>query len=263
MRILPSDNDKAVLAGTAVLLLGIVILLVYGVKSDAVDILVSATTTLMAAFWGAKYAFTLQNQKEFEERIKEQVAAANKVIFNLINLHNQLCNYRDQFINEFRDSPFRHLGILPAVGLGNVKEIDVDSLAFVLENEKRNILMELSLFQFEACATFEVIRERSIYHVSKIQETLEGAGFGSNDFAHIDDIHAVLGPLKTTTIKKYTDQMIESTDNAIAQSEQLIDNLRSVLKEILPGRVIVGMQKPNNPNNNAPAAPDAASRPGF
>ncbi len=243
MDIFPGKNEQVITSTIIGFLVGAILILTVKIDNKILEILLTGITTLAAAFFGAKYAFILQNKWRKNEETKRNVESVNKTIYHIITHYNKLVNYRDQFINEFKDSEIRHLAILPALGMGSYKEIDLDSLSFILKTKYRNILLELSLYQSEAYATFEVILERSNYHSSRIQEALEKADLDLNQGATIQQLNKALGPLKYTTIIKYTDQMIQSTDSLIKSSEVMIEKLNKISKEMFKGHAIISMKK--------------------
>lgn len=243
MNIFPGNNEKVITSIIIAFLLGAGIILISNIEEDTSKIILSTIATLAAAFFGAYYAFSLQNQKQLEERNHLQVEAGNKAIFNLINTYNKFCNFRDQFINEHRNSSIRYVAILPAVGMTTFKEIDFDSLAFLFKSEERNILAELSMFQTEVQSTLAIIKERSDLHVNTVQPKLEDAASGPNKEIVLEEIRDILGERTYVTLIQGTDQMIEFTDIVIEDSERLIEKLRNILKDIFQDHVIVGMEK--------------------
>lgn len=110
-----------------------------------VNTLTAPLATLVAAFFGAKYAFKLQAKQKQEETDRLNVEAGNKVIFQLIRLYKKFSAIRNQFIEEHRNNPGRRYFIMPIAGLEiNDPHINYDSLSFIFNSGELSILDELS-----------------------------------------------------------------------------------------------------------------------
>ncbi len=68
---------------------------------------IPALATLLAAFYGAKYAFKFQIDKEAENKRKLDLVSANSAIFTLMRMANALVVYQKRHINVVRESPMR------------------------------------------------------------------------------------------------------------------------------------------------------------
>jgi len=78
---------------------------------------VPALATLLAAFFGAKYAFQFQNEKEERQNIEKNLLNGNLAIFDLMRMANTLLVYRKQFVDPFRDKPSAFLEMPPSLDL--------------------------------------------------------------------------------------------------------------------------------------------------
>src|SRR5688572_25946695 len=111
------------------------------------NMLATAAVTIAAAFFGAKYAFDLQNRKAAEDEIKRQIENANLALFTLVRNHNFFLNVKGQLVGEFEDSPNRHHFIKPLTAIGIDPPIfDYAGLSFLLDVDA-NLLFRLSVLQ--------------------------------------------------------------------------------------------------------------------
>ena len=139
-----------------------------------VNTLIAPFSTLLAAFFGAKYAFKLQAKQKQEEIDRINVEAGNKVIFKLIRLYNKFGAFKNQFIEPHRKDAGRRYFILPVAGFeGSDVHINYDSLSFIFNSDKLNILDKLSNFEKELTSALEVISRRSDHHYKIIQPAIE------------------------------------------------------------------------------------------
>lgn len=249
------EHGRTLTIAASSFFLGAIIMLVVRIDEKIAEIIFSAAATLAAAFFGAKYAFSLQNKKQENEQISKRVEAGNRAIFKIVNIYTKFCNFRDQFINEYRNHPLRYLAIKPEIGMDVPNEIDFDSLSFLFQSKDPNILGELSLFQAEVQSTVSLIKSRSDFHMRIVQPKLEAAGKEYDDLIPIDQIRNILGTQTHITLVQNTNQMIEFTDGIISASWELIEKLRSLLKEMFKGHLIIGFKRHDqiipNPNKNA------------
>lgn len=246
MSVFPTKNERTITLVILTFAAGTIVGLTAQMKENTHEVILTALTTLVAAFAGAHYAFQLQNKAKLSENIDRNVAATNRAIFALLNNFNKFCNFRDQFINEFRDNDFKYLYILPAVGMVRPSEIDFDSLSFIFDHKNRNLLAEMSLNQSETESAIDIIQLRSALHNDSIQRKVDEAGLNREDQITIGAVREAVGERDFAQIQSMTDQMISSVDSVIETSERLINELQSTVKEIYPGHTVIGIKKHNN-----------------
>lgn len=218
--------------------------------------ILGAAATLAAAFFGAKYAFQLQLESLKQKEVKDQVEAGNKAIFELVRTYNQFLAVRNQFIDEHRQSPGKHVFILPMAGNLHVMQLNFDNLTFLFDAADPDLLGRLALFQREVASTIDVIAQRSQLHVDVIQPAVERLEEEVGEAIQLGQLEKALGKRNTQTVKMLTDFMIEGVDGLIAGSERYINELNKILKEKFRGHKIMGMIAPNQsmqptPNNGA------------
>ena len=214
--------------------------------------LLGATATLAAAFFGAKYAFKLQLASLEHQTINEQVEAGNKAIFELVRTYNQFLAVRNQFIEEHRKNPGRHIYIMPMAAKVHVMQLNFDSLAFLFDTEDPNLLGRLAMFQQEVVSTIDVIAERSTLHVEVIQPTVETLEKQFGEVIKLDQLENSLGKRTTKTLKMLTDFMINGVDEVITGAEEHIYGMSRLLNQKFSGHKIIGMIKPNKSMQQIP-----------
>jgi hypothetical protein len=246
MRIFPTNNERTITLVVSTFVIGIILGLIAQIEETAMEVILTALTTLVAAFSGAYYAFRLQSKEKDSETISSNVAAGNKAIFSLLTNFNKFTNFRDQFINEFRENEFRYLYILPAVGMARPSEIDFDSLGFIFKHKNRNLLAQMSLNQSEAESAMEVITLRSSLHNESIQRKLDEVGLNQEAQFTLGALREAVGERDFAQIVQLTNQMISSVDSVIETSEKLIGELQKTIVDIYPKHIVIGMQKISN-----------------
>lgn len=207
---------------------------------------VPALATLVAAFYGAKYAFQFQKEKETEDNKRRNVINGNNAIFSIMRMANTLMIFQKQIIEPARNSKTRFLEMPPTLDL--VKDdinLNIESLYFLLETDDRNLLGELTAEEGRYRSALDAINERSRLHRQEIQPLLERAGVvqgGNYSFAQIEN---VLGNRLYITIQDATEQVIDHVDSTIISLKQIADKLTASLKKQYPNTTIISFKMPS------------------
>lgn len=243
MKIFPTENEKIITFSIVSLVSGLIVGIIVSHKFTDLSFILTSLTTLVAAFLGAKFAFQMQTKKQEEERIKSEVTAGNKAIFEIIRTYNKFVAIRNQFINPNRNNPARHYFIHPISGINNhITSIDYDSLSFLMNTKTPDILNKLSAFEQEANSTIEAINHRSKLHFDVIQPAIEKAENKHGPQLTEQQIDTSVGSRYMVTIKMSTDIMVECVDSVISLAETDIETLRNLLKQEYKGHNIIKMQ---------------------
>ncbi|MCJ0826550.1 hypothetical protein MQC88_11410 [Luteimonas sp. 50] len=210
-----------------------------------INLVVTPVATLAAAYAGARIAFGFQSKKDHENEISQNVRAANTTIFQLVRFAYLFHVIEKQYIAEHRNNQARHFQIDAGMEYG-IEELHInfDSLAFLFNSPKPDLLRTLAAVQLEINATVGVIRQRQHWHVEKFQVAMDsvpvGVALTSNE------VEALVGERIAITLKKQTDDIIEGVDASIAGLRSHIDNLRDVVKAMYPAHGVVFLQAPSS-----------------
>ncbi|HBR20983.1 MAG TPA: hypothetical protein DD713_00195 [Nitrospiraceae bacterium] len=204
---------------------------------------VPALATLVAAFYGARYAFQFQKDKEKEDIKKRNVVNGNSVIFNMMRMTTTLRNIQRQIIDPARDRLARFLQMRPTLHLIDDEiKLNIDSLYFLLETDERNILGKLVTEEARYRAALNAINERSRLHRDEIQPLLERARIVEGGDYSLAEIEKALGNRLYITIQQATEQAINHVDNTVVSLTQVADKLRNSLKKTYPDEIIIGFE---------------------
>ena len=208
----------------------------------------TAAVTLAAAFFGAKYAFDLQNKKAAEDLIKRQLESVNLALFTLVRNHNFYLNVKNQLIGEFENSPNRHHFIKPLTAIGiDPPLFDYAGLSFLLDVDA-NLLFRLSVLQQDLTGTLHMIRDRSALHADHLQPVVEKVQAASgSEYVSVQDVEAAFGMRRTLELKEATDYMVNGINRGIEDTKTLASELRSAMKKAHPkSKTIVIVQPHDN-----------------
>ncbi|MDA3800181.1 MAG: hypothetical protein PF692_14015 [Kiritimatiellae bacterium] len=225
-------------------------------KGEFVDYLFShyvpAIITLLAAYYGAKFAFEFQSRKENKEQKNRKIISGNLAVFKLSTMISSLMSYQIQVIDPVRGKYTAFLEMLPTLSqeIENIS-IDIDSLAFLLGTDDQNLLGELSIEKSRYDAAIAAINDRSVVHRNEAQPTLDAAGMKNGGSCTREEMQSVLGERLFHTLHQSTDQVIYHVDSTILSLKEMSDNLAKALKKLFPDERIISIEMPEERENPA------------
>ena len=205
-----------------------------------IELFVTTLATLVAAYGGAKYAFSIQNKKNAKDQDDQNLTNGNLALFTLIRFHNKFLNIDSQMIGEKREHPHRHHFIMPsAIGTADPPSFDYASLAFLI-NTDPNLLGKLSSLEQDITGTIDIIDRRSHLHFEQLQPVVEQLEqqLGA-DGVTPEQVEKILGTRTTSHLITYTNYMVRGVDRAIAGTKELSTELGQALKRRYPDAKII------------------------
>jgi hypothetical protein len=159
----------------AVALAGVLGAAVLGVYTDTVsarDLLVPALS-LVGTFFGATFAFRLNQDKEARKLADEQREALNRASFILIRQWNAM----DQLVRQFQayPPPFERAFNMPAFKPPSYTDLShtIADLDFLIDSSNPGLLMQLVVEQETFHQALESLRIRNDFYVTEVQPALE------------------------------------------------------------------------------------------
>jgi hypothetical protein len=193
---------------------------------------VPALATLVAAFYGAKFAFQFQNDKEAAKNREKNILDGNLVIFNLSRMINTLLVYRKQFIEPFRGKPTAFLEMPPSLELlEDAIQLNMENLFFLLHLDEINFIGELAVEKSKFQRALEAINERSKVHRFEVQPKLESSNIVQGGQYTFQQIENILGERLNHTIRQATDQVVSHVDETIDSLKITGDKLSEIMKK--------------------------------
>ncbi|NCU41601.1 MAG: hypothetical protein EOM19_02665 [Candidatus Moranbacteria bacterium] len=199
----------------------------------------SIVATLLAAFGGTYFAFSLQNQKEFRKEEMRKIDNGNRLLFLLVTLIGFVKNIDLEYLYDENGklivgAKFDYLKIRPALSAWNFIDFEKYNLTFVL-SKKPNINYNLLLTQEKYNTLIVLLIERSRFHSEVIQKILEIKGINFlNDEIDEREIITLLGPRNYGMIKSMTDDLIDQIKDTDIIVRETFSILRDYLKEEYP-----------------------------
>lgn len=215
--------------------------------SKSAEILFTSLATLAAAYFGAKFAFRLQSDKDMRASDAADVKSANSVIFELARTFNKFIAIKKQFIDEHRSKAERHLMIMPVAGMSwEPPRFNYDSISFLFKSSDPNLLGTLSLVEQEIASTLDVIKQRSTMHVEVLQPTIERLSQQVGEQVSLRQVEDALGQRHATTLRMSTTFMVDGVDNVLAGCKEHIEKIKAETQRLYPGHTVLGMITPTD-----------------
>jgi len=203
--------------------------------------------TLVTAFFGAYFAFKLNDSKDSRREVLNNVDSANKAIFQVIRAYNFYSGYQKQFIEPFRGSPAVHYQIPPAMGFLDWRlELDYDSLSFLFGKNAGTLLLKLNDLEVLTRTTIESIQTRNHIHVNLVQPKMDAAGIADGLEISLGELDIIIGERIAQTLEKLTIELIRCIDDGVDNSDSLAVEMHEKIKEIYPDEKVIKMDKINN-----------------
>ena len=204
-----------------------------------------AMATLMAAYFGAKYAFDLQTEKEKATIKQSNIVNGNLAIFNILRMINNLLDYQKQIIDPVRNKPTSFLEMSPTLPseVDNVS-LNIEKLSFLLATDDPNILGELSIEESRYQRAMDAIKERSRIHRNEAQPLLDRAGIIHGGNYTFEEIKSALGNRLYTTLQQSTKQIVEHVDATIDSLREIGNKLHKALKGLYPNEEVTRIADP-------------------
>lgn len=202
---------------------------------------VPALATLVAAFYGAKYAFQFQKDKELEDNKKRNIINGNSTIFNMMRMASDLTNFQRQIIDPVRGRPTCFLEMRPTPYFDKeLIKLNIDTLYFLLDTDDRNLLGELVTEEARYQSALVAINERSEFHRQEVQPLLDRSGVVQGGCYSVAQLEQMIGNRLYITLCQATDQVIDHVDTTIVSLKEIADKLTASLKKQFPNETIIG-----------------------
>ena len=133
---------------------------------ESISLLIPSITVLLAAYYGAKFAYKFQ---EHRENNKERLLNENKgrkAVYKLNEVINNLANYEEQILDKVTNNPeinegFYFIAIMPTEIEPMKVELDPYELLFLSVGDNVNLLPDYSIIKARYNTLLENIKLRS------------------------------------------------------------------------------------------------------
>jgi hypothetical protein len=219
-----------------------------------------ALATLIAAFFGAWFAFSLQSRSKKKEERNKKISYGNKALFTLCQRVNNLWLIQKNIINPFREHPGIHIAMRPALDFENDDTfLDIDGLKFLLDTDYQQLLLDLHIEDQRYKTAIRLLTSRSHLHLNLVQPRLETAGITEKQYYSIEHWKEAIGQRLYLSLQRATEDLISNVDNTVQSNIEIKDRLIEAFKSLFPGEKFFNFDLNGEPPNQANTA-DTKSR---
>lgn len=193
-----------------------------------------AVATLVAAYAGGWYAFTL-NQDAIKKDLRlKQISIGAKAMFVLWRQINAIAQVQEDVINKFRNYAPAPLAMPPIEHhFDDSVRLDIDGLMFLLDYKKPEVLGNLCLAESRYIQAIDSIRKRSLLHVNEVQPRIEGKKPLDRNLSP-EELRDIIGIRLFHQLVGQTKEVIDTTDDAVASLEAVAIDLHATLYSAFP-----------------------------
>ena len=206
---------------------------------------VGSIGAILIAAWVVKWQHELQVKREKHARIVSKIELCNGALLISWRQFNWLKNVNDQFLDQYRDDPARHVN-MPPMPVQDVAPWAIENrdLAFLIATPAKEAVMDwiLSDALFQAAAAS--INDRSFFHRTQYQPRAEKAGFDGSLGMTMADFEKSIGPLIVQSLRRSTDAIYVEVHRALEILAKVGIDMPSVLRQQFPGARFIGFALP-------------------
>ncbi len=210
-----------------------------------------------AAIRDARRVERMHRQDAIDREERSNCRAANQTNFEILRAYNEFLGIRRDIVDPMRQRIGRHLEIMPVLSAFRAPVMNYESLAFLLESDDRNVLVDLMALELEIQTTLTVIQRRNLLHESVVQPTLEKLGAERGQTLDGLVFEDALGFQVTAQMRQFTDYMIAGVDTIVRDAEKVSSALRDATKKIYPNRHVVFISRAPDPQAPDSPTPEA------
>jgi hypothetical protein len=196
---------------------------------------VPAVATLLAAFFGAWFAYRLQDKAKVRKERETNISAANRALFTVFQQVNSLKMLQRDMIDPVRNHPGKFIAMQPVLYEQHEElQFDFSSLGFLLNTKHKQIVLDLFIEQQRFRAAIKAINYRSALHTHQIQPALELARIQEGVDYQAEEFAQALGPRLYKTLQRATDQIVYHVDRTVGSLDEVKGNMIKAFKELYP-----------------------------
>ena len=232
-----------VVVGFVLFVFGFLVAIITFEEWKVVKEITPSFTTLVAAFFGAWFAYLLQLRAKEEKYRKEILASANQVLFSLFQRVNSLKLFQMDNIDPLRGNPGIHIAMQPILSMKEeVIKFDIEKIDFLLGTNHKQIVFDLYIEDRRYETALNIIDHRSNLHLYEVQPKLHEAGVTEGvDYPESVYMDA-LGEMLYKHLEKSTKQVVYNVDRTVTSTIETKDKLLAALKEVYPGEEFINFE---------------------
>jgi hypothetical protein len=209
-------------------------------NAQLLELAISTSATLIAAFAGAWAAFKFESRRRKQETIERQISATNRALYTIFNLWNVLRQFQKESIEPVRGNVDIWLNMNATLPTSyGLTSFQADELAFLLQTEHVNIYAELLLEEQRFWIAVRQIEMRSSIVLNEVFPKMAASSVPVGAKLTEHQIENIIGIDVQHKLKEITSGIIENIDENVKSLIETHDKLRAAMKSIYPKKKFV------------------------
>jgi hypothetical protein len=207
-----------------------------------VDTLINAGSTLIAAYAGARLAFGFNLEQEGKKVRKAEVEECNRALLTAQRQLELLLSYRNQVLEELRDSPARHFLVIPSPEVdASYLHVNGAALAFLIGTPAEAVPARLAFADDTVRAFILASNIRAKFHQEFQREV---SSIDLRQELPYQDVEHHVGPRLTESLRRATDDLYDLNDDGIEALTGIGAEVPPLLKGVYKDAVFAGFAAP-------------------
>lgn len=212
--------------------------------SKVIEIAADSAATLLAAFFGAWFAFRLYSRGEVAKERYNHIQNSNLNLSLLADQAQQISSILEHLVPEGMEQEMRPYVIKPIVPDNNIQflSLDLESIGFAIASEP-TLISDLSSIQRDINTALGLVKVRSELHINFLQPAVEAiqARHGGESVPEnfVKLLRAELGFRRNFELQDATDRMITGLSLAQEFAERGFSLLSKATISVYPDAKLV------------------------
>jgi hypothetical protein len=214
--------------------------------------MVEPIAILLAAFFGAWFAFRLQDKAKVREERVSNINAANRALFTVFQQINSLRVFQFDIIDPVRNHPIKFIAMRPVLKEQyEYSQFDFPTLGFLLNSKQRQIVLDLFVEQQRFRSAIKVINYRSALYINEVEPALKHAGIREEYDYTKDELVEALGHPLNKSLQRATDQVIYTVDRTVNSLDEIKGKMIKAFKDLFPDGDFLNFELIEGPANKS------------
>lgn len=204
----------------------------------------SAIATVAASFFGAMFAFRLQQKEKDRDRRQQEIAQAGAALQCLFRMMDIVGGYKASYVDPIRDRrPAAGIMLAPSLPEDVDRErFNFDGLSFLSDKEGQQTVADLWLEERRFHNLMKAIDRRSRVHLEQYQPAAEAKALHERPGITFGELRNEVGPRVVDELVRTTEFIIKDVDDTLASLQRAKSQFHAVLRKRFPNQKFVDFE---------------------
>ena len=204
--------------------------------------IMTAISTLVAAFVGAWAAFSMQDKKKKREGAESNRSAANQAIYLVMMMWNNLRQYRNEVIVPAVKTGVPWLSMKGTVSVQYEVKLPHEGLLFMLDSGHAQLYAELLLEEQRYNLAIVTINRLSQIITEQLQPKMDALGYMPGQAFDPAVVAQQLGPAIAVGVQSLTHDTIILVEENVKSLRKIYEQFRPAMVEHFKGQTVIQVE---------------------